>query len=92
MIPAIAQEYLKEIVHREMPEGLKKYMELELFPQIHMKVGQGISLRTARDWLRCEGFRYIEHKKSLYYNGHERPDVVKYHQEFFLPTMAQHRK
>ncbi|PCH34831.1 hypothetical protein WOLCODRAFT_79044 [Wolfiporia cocos MD-104 SS10] len=66
MTPAIAQEYLKEIVHREMPEGLKKYMELELFPQIHMKVGQGISLRTARDWLPHDG-----KKKSWVLDGEQ---------------------
>ncbi|PCH37054.1 hypothetical protein WOLCODRAFT_157754 [Wolfiporia cocos MD-104 SS10] len=92
MIPAAAQQYLKEIIRKEMPAGLKKYMELELFPRIHLKVGRGISLSTVRDWLHREGFQYIEHKKSLYYDGHERPDVVRYRQEVFLPAMAQHRK
>ena len=75
-----------------MPQGLKKYMELKLFPRIHMKVGKGISLSTARRWLQCKGFKYTAHKKAIYYDGHDCPDVVKYRQEEFLPTMAEHRK
>jgi len=53
-------------------------MELELFSCIHLKVGQGISLGTARHWLRKEGFKFISYKKGLYFDGHDRPDVVKY--------------
>jgi hypothetical protein len=30
-----------------MPQGLKKYLEVELFPWIHLKVRKGISLSTA---------------------------------------------
>jgi len=62
-------------------------LELELFPRIHLKVGRGVSLRTARRWLRHEGFHYSSHKKGLYYDGHDRPDVVGYRQEVFLPTL-----
>ncbi|KAJ8580963.1 hypothetical protein M405DRAFT_847326 [Rhizopogon salebrosus TDB-379] len=36
--------------------GLKQYMEVELFPHVHLKVGQGISLSTACRWLHLEGF------------------------------------
>jgi hypothetical protein len=52
-----------------------------------MRVGRGISLATARRWLHKEGFKYIHHKKGLYFDGHDRPDVVKYCQEHFLPAM-----
>ena len=91
LIPSAADEYLHQITHEEMPQGLKQYMELELFPRIHVKVGHGVSLNTARRWLRCEGFRYISHKKGLYFDGHDRPDVVSYHQDHFLPTMKKHK-
>ena len=66
-------------------------MDLELFPRIHLKVSRGISLRTACRWLHREGFQYIEQKKSLYYDGHDRPDVVEYCQHHFLPAMARYR-
>lgn len=71
-----------------MPQGLKQYMELELFPRIHIKVGKGISVSTARQWLQREGFKFTLHKKAIYYDGHDRSDVVKDRQERFLPAMA----
>ncbi|KIM90180.1 hypothetical protein PILCRDRAFT_34097, partial [Piloderma croceum F 1598] len=80
------------IVEKEMPRGLKKYMELELFPQIQLSVGRGISISTARRWLHREGFRYMQHKKALYYDGHDHPDVVDYRQNVFLPQMVEYRK
>ncbi|KAJ7065551.1 hypothetical protein C8F01DRAFT_982828 [Mycena amicta] len=56
MVPAAADQYLRKITDEEMPKGLKKYMELELFPRISFKVGRGVSLRTARRLLQREGF------------------------------------
>ena len=92
MIPEAAKKYGEHIVNEEMPRGLKRYMELELFPRIHLKVGKGVSLETARQFLRKEGFQFMEHKKGLYYDGHERPDVVEYRQKVFLPAMEEYRK
>ena len=31
----------------------------------------------------------MEHKKALYYDGHEWPNVVDYCQNSFLPLMAE---
>jgi len=89
MIPKEADLYLKHIVNDEMPIALKRYIELELFPRIHLKVGRGISLSTARRWLHREGFRYMSHKKGLYFDGHDCPDVVEYRQNVFLPAMKE---
>ncbi|KAJ7091696.1 hypothetical protein C8R43DRAFT_908229 [Mycena crocata] len=51
LIPAAADKYLNQLVREEMPRGLKKYMEIELFPRLQLKVGKkGISLTTARRW------------------------------------------
>jgi hypothetical protein len=47
LIPSAADKYLQQIVHDEMPHGLKQYMENELFPHIHLKAGCGVSLSTA---------------------------------------------
>ena len=92
-IPAAAEKYVRHLVDEEMPQGLKKYLELELLPRVqYRKVRKGVTLQTARNFLRKEGFKYTEHKKALYYDGHERPDVVQYRQEVFLPAMEQHRR
>jgi hypothetical protein len=92
LVSAAADKYFQHIVDTEMPAGLKKYMDVELFPRLHLKAGRGISLATAKRWLHREGFRYTEHKKSLYYDGHDRPDVLEYRQNQFLPQMAEHRR
>lgn len=92
MLPAEAAKYCQNICDKEMPEGLKKYLKLELFPRIHMKVGKGISLSTAHRWLQREGFKYTLHKKAIYYDGHDCPDVVKDRQERFLPTIEEYRQ
>jgi hypothetical protein len=92
LVPEVAAKYAHHITNIEMPQGLKKYLEVELFPRIHLKAGKGVSLHTARRWLHREGFKFTEHKKSLYFDGHERPDVVDYRRKVFLPAMAEHRR
>lgn len=81
MLPTEAAKYCQQICDKEMLQGLKKYMELELFPHIHMKVGKGISMSTAHHWLQNKGFKYILHKKAIYYDGHNRADVIQDCQE-----------
>lgn len=88
MVPAAATKYAEDIVNNEIPKGIKKYLELELFPRIHLKAVKGVSLNTARRWLRAEGFRYTQYKKAIYFDGHEHPDVVEDRQKHFLPFMA----
>jgi len=89
LIPAEAEKYAHKIIDNEMPSGLKLYMELELFPRIHLKAKKGISLATARRWLHREGFKYSTHKKGVYFDGHDHPDVVDYRQNVFLPKMQE---
>ena len=87
LVLSAADKYVHYLVEEEMPWGLKEYMDLELFPQIHLKVGHGISLATACCWLHSEGFKYTTHKKGLYFCGHDWPDVVEYWQNVFLLVM-----
>jgi len=90
-IPAAAEKYVHHLVDEEMPQGPKKYLELELFPHIHYcAVGKDVTLETACQFLHKEGFCFTEHKKSLYYNEHEQPDVVEYRQNVFLPAIEKH--
>ena len=41
-----------------------------------------ISNETARLWLRSLGFAQKYHKKGVYFDGHERQDVVEYREQF----------
>jgi hypothetical protein len=87
-----AKKYLHHIIKTEMPTGLKKYLELELFPCIQVKVSKGVSLQTTHCWLHKEGFKYMAHKKGLYFDGHECEDIIEYCQNVFLPLMQEYAK
>ncbi|KAF7326915.1 hypothetical protein MVEN_02585400 [Mycena venus] len=90
LISEATKKYALDAVHNEMPQGLKKYMETELFSCLQLKAGKGISLSTAHRWLHNEGFQYIGHKKDVHFDGHDCPDVVTYQQKEFLLQMAIH--
>ena len=85
LIPAEAEQYAQRVTSDKMPNGLKQYMEHKLLPQLHLKASRGISLVTAHQWLHHEGFKFMTHKKGVYFDGHDRPDVVDYRQNVFLP-------
>ena len=51
---------------------------------------QQISERTARRWLRKFKWRYSQKKKGMYIDGHEREDVVAYHQKFVTRFFNQY--
>jgi hypothetical protein len=71
LLPDEAKKHLHHVIEKEMPASSKKYLEVELFLHIQMKVSRGIFLQTAHHWLHKEGFQYTAHKKALYYDGHE---------------------
>ncbi|KIK40798.1 hypothetical protein CY34DRAFT_24652 [Suillus luteus UH-Slu-Lm8-n1] len=72
-----SNKWKQNVINDEMPNALKRYIELELFPCIHLKVGRGILLSTAHHWLHHEGFWYMSYKKRLYFDGHDQPDIFK---------------
>jgi len=48
-----------------------------------LDLGQSkISIECARRWLKKLGYELVEAKKALYFDGHERPDVVEYRMKF----------
>jgi hypothetical protein len=48
MVPAAAKQYLQNMLEKEIPRGLKSYLELVLFPRIQYKAGsKRIALWTA---------------------------------------------
>ena len=49
---------------------------------VNEKYGTEISDETARSWLAKLGFKRIHHQKSVYFDGHDRDDVVLYREEF----------
>lgn len=61
----------------------------EIAPRILMVDFKPISLSTIYRWLPRLGFTNSKEQKGVYIDGHERPDVVAYRDEVFLPMMKQ---
>ncbi|KIK49988.1 hypothetical protein GYMLUDRAFT_183301, partial [Collybiopsis luxurians FD-317 M1] len=45
---------------------------------------------TTHCWLNTLGWHLTVLRKGVYMDGHERPDVIEYHNKVFLPTMAKY--
>ena len=48
-----------------------------------------IGRTTAHAWLRVLGFKHKTAKKGVFVDGHDRPDVVEFRNDKFLPKMAE---
>ncbi|KAJ6552105.1 hypothetical protein DFH09DRAFT_859926, partial [Mycena vulgaris] len=80
------QELGKDITAHKLVEFLAR-------PELMQKHGisKRISVRTAERYLQELGFRWMHPKKGQYADGHERPDVVAYRRDTFLPKWGKIR-
>lgn len=51
-----------------------------------------VTARTCRRWLRRMGFEWRTFGKNVYFDGHERDDVVSYRQNTFIPEWLKARE
>jgi hypothetical protein len=83
-----AQEYAREIVSEQMPLGLKHHIESVILPCFQLKpCVSGLLLSSMSCLMLQEGFEYTEHKKAIYFDGHEHLDVTKDRADCFIPDM-----
>src|SRR5262249_19872730 len=59
-----------------------EFIETEVIPGLGIEWKTTISERTARVWLEKLGWEYKDHSKDVYFDGHERDDVVEYRRNF----------
>ncbi|KAJ7573601.1 hypothetical protein C8J56DRAFT_903250 [Mycena floridula] len=86
-------QYLNNIpAGKVTPYALQKQVNGSIFPELAIKPKSPLSLRTARHWLIKLGWTHTLIKKGVYMDGHERADVVLYHNDVFLPMMAEFEK
>jgi len=73
-------EWLREQqVEKRDPLSLKKWIEEELFPKMTGSTKrETISETTCRTYMMEWGFSYSAYSKDVYYDGHEREDVIEY--------------
>lgn len=82
------QEYLMKQNCDIKVKSFKEFIESEIFPKIGIEEKKSISEKTASIWLKELGWTYQRQHKDIYYDGHERDDVVKY-REIFLTQMEE---
>lgn len=79
----------KQAVGSVTPQKFREGVNSEILAALGITPKKPISERTARRWLVRLGYRRTLIKKGVYMDGHERPDVVKYRTDVFLPKMAE---
>jgi hypothetical protein len=88
-VQAAAKTYLLGVPLGEVtPRKFHRALTKDILPTLGFTVKAGLSERTARRWLLTLGWRRTRVKKGVYMDGHERPDVVEYRDNVFLPLMA----
>lgn len=76
---------------RRSPQALKMYIESDIFPKLFGTKGT-ISEETARQYMMFWGFRRGQVGQNVYYDGHERPDVVEYRKIWAKNMMEMKRR
>lgn len=64
------------------PRELSVHVNIVIAPALGLPVGSTITERTAISWLHKLGYRCRGTSKGMYFDGHERPDVIEYRSKF----------
>ncbi|GES73102.1 hypothetical protein RCL_jg2158.t1 [Rhizophagus clarus] len=87
----VAQKIFIDGDFNTTPTSFKKFIENELFPNIGITKEKSIALITATRWFNVLGYSFQQYRRGIYYDGHERDDVLQYQKEF-LEKMFEHEK
>jgi len=88
-VQAAARAHLSTMPTGEVtPKEFHRTLNEWILPSLGFALKNGLSERTARQWLVLLGWRHTRVKKGVYMDSHERPDIVKYRNNIFLPLMA----
>ena len=71
------------------PQGFVAAVNGTILPHLDISLRKPLGQRTACHWLYKLGYRHVQFQKGVYMDGHERPDVVKYQNDKFLPQMLE---
>ena len=74
-----AREYVRSRAHRRGEPNLTANMFLGWIQEIYHV---DVCAETARLWLHNLGFSQTHHHKGMYFDGHERDDIVQYRHKF----------
>lgn len=62
-------------------DGILKFIETDIIPS-YLGVTGNVGKTTLSKYLYEWGYSYRKNKKTIFFDGHERPDVIKYREEW----------
>ena len=68
-----------------------QWVRMSLHSQLNLRDAINVHERTAQKWLHYLGYAPTVYQQGLYFDGHERPDVVKYRARF-LDEIASYQR
>ncbi len=74
------------------PKQFHHTLHEQILLSLRQMLRKPLSEHTVRQWLIKLGWRCTMLRKGMYMDGYERPDVVQYQVNTFLPLMALHEK
>ena len=84
--------FIRENGGKTTPKQYHAFVNQLLFIQMGLGTSKkSISIKTSRIWLKKLGLKPQSRKKGIYFDGHEREDVVEY-RNIFLNKMLQYEK
>jgi hypothetical protein len=88
-VQAAARAHLSTVpTGKVTPKEFRCALNERILPSLGFALKDRLSECTARRWLVSLGWRHTRVKKGVYMDSHERPDVVEYQNNVFLPLMA----
>ena len=73
------------------PRQFHKALNDQILLTLRLVVKNGLSECMAQRWLLALGWRRTRVKKGVYMDSHERPDIIKYQDNNFLPLMVSYK-
>jgi hypothetical protein len=90
-VQAAARTHLSSVpTGKVTPKQFHQALNKRILPSLGFNLTDGLSECTAQRWLLLLGWRHTRVKKGVYMDGHERPDVIEYRNNVFLPLMASY--
>lgn len=74
------------------PEKFQMALNQTILPSLGITCERSLCLQTACRWLVTLGWQLTVLQKGVYFDGHERPDVVEYREKVFLPAMEKYER
>src|SRR5947209_9174009 len=80
--------FIRQNGGKTSPKDYQNFINSVLFPQMGIMINKNITVKTSRVWLKKIGLVPQSRKKGIYFDGHEREDVLEY-RAIFLEEMKE---